>query len=316
MTRHVAIVVAGLMAGLPGLARAESAALLPVSGVNVHEGYLAAASSVARDHLEQNGYAVVVAPGAPGAVEMAGADAVSQARAMGARFGVVVHVTRLGASAKVKLTAYDATSNMVSYRGMLTALTPEDLDVVMARLVKGMSTGQPPQDTADIETVTEKESGALNKVQATSVFGVRMSGVMPLNSPDGAGDGMPGLGVFWLYDVRTFLADISLDFHAKDDNGDFMVSLGAYYPFSRDNTTMYAGGGLRYGVTEYGGEGGTGMAAYGAFGLLFGRLSTVQVRGELALFQNFFREREINDTGDLVDSSRNTGVLLSGGLGF
>jgi hypothetical protein len=316
MTRTVVFSVLVLLAvGAPSVARAqERAALMPAAGVNVHEGYLSAAQQVARDYLEQNGFAVAVAPGAPGTMEMGGAEAIAQAREMGARYAVVVTVTRLGSSAKVKLTVYDASANVVSYRGQLTAGTPDDLDAVMARLVKGLATGQAPADTADIETVTDKESDPLNKMRATSVFGVRMGAVVPLNSPDGAGGGLPGLGVFWLYDMRTFLAEVGVDFHAKDGDGDFTVDIGAYYPLTRANTTAYVGGGMRYGFTEYGGEGGSGLALFGAGGVLFGRLSTVQLRGELLVFQNLFTESEFD--GTRTNRTRNTGAVFSVGLGF
>jgi hypothetical protein len=305
----------------PLAAHAETAALLPPSGVNVHEGYLSAAGSLARDYLEENGYQVVVVarpPDAPVAsIEMSGGEAVAQAAGAGARYAVVVHVTRLSNSAKVKLTVYDATSNVVFYRGTLTAGSPDDLDAVMQRLVKGLVTGQPPAETGEIDTVTEKESDPLNKVTATSVRGLRLGAVVPFNKPEGSEDGLPGLGVFWLYDVRSFLADISLDFHSKENAGDFTVSLGAYYPFSRTNTTAYAGGGLRYGFSDYGGsasDGGSGMSVYAAGGVLFGRMSTVQLRGELGFFQNFFRETTFTDGPN--EHSRSNGVIVSAGIGI
>jgi hypothetical protein len=295
----------------PALAHAEKVAVLPASGVNVHEGFLQAAQSLTRDHLEEAGFQVIALEGPAATQEIPGGYAVSQAKPYGVRFAVVIHITRLASSAKVKLTAYDVVANTVSYRGQLTAGSPDDLDSVIARLTKGMATGQAPEDTAEIDTVTEKESDAYLKKKATSVFGLRLGASAPLHSPDGSPNALPGFGVFWLYDVRTFLADVSLDFHTKDGDGDFNVSLGAYYPFSRENTTPYLGGGMRYGTSEYGGNGGSGISAYAAVGVLIGRLSTVQLRGELALFQNLFEENQ--DAGSAAYSN---GFIVSAGIGF
>jgi hypothetical protein len=292
-------------------AHAERIALLPVTGVNVHEGYLQATQDLVRGHLEEAGYQVVPIPGPNGSSEIDPGTAVGLAQQVQARYAVVVHITRLGNSAKVKLTAYDAATAQVAYRGQLSAGSPDDMDAVSERLAKGMATGQPPADTGEIDTVTEKESDPLLKRTATNVFGVRIGVVTPLNRPsEGSEEGLPGLGVFWLYDVRSFLADISLDFHTKGGEGDFTVALGAYYPTSRANTTPYIGGGLRYGTADYGAGGSSGVSAYAGLGLLLGRLSTVQLRGEADFFFNLFRE-------DAAGSpTRSAGLMLSAGIGF
>jgi hypothetical protein len=63
-----------------------------------------------------------------------------------------------------------------------------------------------------------------------------------------------------------------------------------------------------------GGAGATGISGALTAGLLFGRLSTVQLRGEVSLFQNFFREdRDFDGTGG---GTHNTGIVFSGGIGF
>jgi hypothetical protein len=240
---------------------------------------------------------------------------VEQGRAVAARFAVVVHVTRFGGSAKVKLTSYDVGSGAVQFRGTLTAGTPDGLDAVMARLAKGMATGEAPRDNAEIDTVTQREADPYKKVRATSVRGVRISGLALLHAPDGT-DGAPGIGVFWLYDVRSFLADVALDFHSNEEVGDFSVALGAYYPFARTNTAPYLGGGLRYGYADYGGDGAWGISGYAAVGLLFGRLSSVQLRGEAMVFQNLFREEERDDVDGSATRRRSTGLIVSAGLGF
>ena len=302
-----------------GLATASAAhaadriALLPVAGVNIHEGYAAAAQSLTRDALQGNGFEVVAIPGAGGTQEATPQVAMGLAQSNGARFAIVMQVTRLSSLAKVKLAAYDAATGQMVYVASLSAGTPDDLDKVITRLVAGFATGKPPTETAEIDTVTQQEADPYLKQKATQVFGVRMSVVAPLNRPDGSDEGgLPGLGIFWLYDVRAFLADVSLDFHSKENEGDFTVALGAYYPFSRSNTTLYLGGGIRYGAADYGNESQSGIGGFGGAGVLFGRLSTVQLRGEVMYFQNLFSSTN-NEGSDGVHTG---GIMASAGIGF
>ncbi len=305
------LISTALLLAIPTAAHAERVALMPTSGVNVQEGYLAATHAVAQGYLEKAGYEVVTIAGPHAQMEPDYNTAIAMGRQTGARYTVVVHLARLGSSAKVKLTAYDNATGQVAYRDQLDAATPDDIDPVLARLVRGMATGQPASDTGDINTVTQKEEKPLRKRKATNTFGVRIGVVMPTSRPDAGDDtGIPGMGLFWMYDVRTFLAEIATDFHATSDEGDFTISIGAYYPFSKDNTTAYAGGGLRYGMADYGGASGSGISAYGALGILMGRLSTVQLRGEADFFVDLFQN---GPDGEKVTS---TGVIINAGIGF
>jgi hypothetical protein len=281
MLKHIILATIFILA-VPAVAHAERVALLPTSGVNVQEGYLAATHAVARGYLEKNGFEVVAIAGAHGTTEPDLNQAIAAARQSGARYAVVIHLARLGKTAKVKLTMYDATAGRPAYRDQLDAGTPDDIDPVLARLVKGMATGQSAADTGDINTVTEKEADPLRKLKATSVFGIRIGVVMPTTRPnDGDEAGIPGMGVYWMYDVRTFLAEVGMDFHAKDGEGDFTINIGAFYPFSKQNTSVYGGGGLRYGSADYGDGGAeSGISAYAGVGVIIGRLSTVLLRGE------------------------------------
>ena len=305
------LISSALLLATTSVAHADRVALMPTSGVNVHEGYLQATHAVAQGYLEKAGYEVVTIGGPHATMEPDYSTAVTAGRQVSARYVVVVHMARLGNSAKVKLTAYDAASGQVAYRDQLDAANPDDIDPVLARLVRGMATGQPASDTGDINTVTAKEADPLRKRKATNVFGLRIGVVMPTTRPDGGEEqGLPGMGLFWMYDVRTFLAEVATDFHAKDGEGDFTVSIGAYYPFSKDNTTAYAGGGLRYGMADYGGGSDSGISAYAALGALMGRLSTVQLRGEVAFFINLF------ENGPTEAKATSTGLLVNAGIGF
>jgi hypothetical protein len=300
----------------PAAASAERVAVVPTSGINLHQGYLEAAGDVFRGHLLGTGrYDVVLVPGESGKYEASATDAVRLASAAAADLAAVLHVTRLGSTARVRLTVYRVATGHVVHRDELGAGTPDDIDPVLQRMATGLATGKSARDTADIHTVTRRESDPLLKMAATNVFGIKLGFVAPRNSvSDDAADFIPGFSAFWLYDVRSFLAEIDVGFHSKDGDGDVAVGLGTYYPLSRGNISPYVGGGLKWAFSEYGGDGASGIQLYGAGGVLVGRLSSVQLRGEVAYFVNTFAERSY-DSGK--DSGTNVhGMSFSVGIGF
>jgi hypothetical protein len=129
---------------------------------------------------------------------------------------------------------------------------------------------------------------------------------------------MAGLGLFWLYDARSFLGEIALDLHSGDNATSFDIGIGGYYPFSKENFTPYVGGAMAYSITDLGGNGAKGLRLQPAFGFLFGRISTTQFRGELGYFFNTFGERAydpntLTETGDRHFAH---GPQFSIGLGF
>jgi len=316
--------VGWLLAGLlliPAVAGAETVALFPATGLNVHEGYLAAAQDVMRGALERTGrFQVTMVPGKPGAEEVAPAQVLATARALKADLAVTVRITRLGNVARARLAAWRVENGALLHTDELAAATPDDLDPVLQRLAAGLAAGKPARDTAEIETVTQKEAEAYAKVKATNTFGLRLGGIFPMNAAGSTAEkALPGGGIFWLYDARSFLADVSVDLHGAGDSIAFGVGLGAYVPFSRANIAPYLGGGLRWSATRFGSEaeveGGNGIAVFGAGGVLIGRLTTVQVRLEAGWFLNLYSHKSKTVPAPAGEHLCH-GPTLSAGLGF
>jgi hypothetical protein len=298
----------------PAPARAERVALLPATGTNVHEGHLAAATDVLRAYLERTGRfeaAIVPSPAAPGA-EPTWAQLGETARAAGADLAVTLRIARLGNTALVRLGAYRP-DGALAYADELSAATPDDLDPVLRRLAEGFAQGRPAREVAQIDTVTQKEAAPYRKQRATHVVGLRLGAIMLLNAASSSSDTatVAGGGVFWLYDARSWLAEVGMDLMRSEHAHLVAVGLGAYYPFSRGDVSPYLGGGVSYAWTDTGGDDAAGLQLRAVLGFLFGRLSNVQLRADVGWVANTFGER--TPTGERRVAN---GPLLTVGIGF
>lgn len=323
--------------------RLQTVAVLPVTGENLAPEILSAADDILRDHLQRAGvYAVIEAPrnppaappAAPGVPPMAAppvqeptpAAAAQIGASLGAELAVVVRLTHFGSSARLRLTAYaTGTGQVVYWDSILINGGPDELDVAIQRLVNGMKTGKPVRDSAELETVTDKETQALNRREANKSFGLRITSLLPFNAQDGKFEAVTAGGLFWLYDARSWMADVAVDI-GGGANGRFFAdaALGAYYPLLREDFTPYVGGQIRWAEMSLGGSGAGGLTLQPTVGILLGRLSSVQIRVEGGYFFNTFGEASAttydSTTGTVVaggsDRHYARGFVFSGGIGF
>ena len=110
-----------------------------------------------------------------------------------------------------------------------------------------MQTGKPVRESAELETVTDKEMMRLNRREANKSFGVRLTELLPFNSAGQDFQSLTAGGLFWLYDARSWMADIAVDIGGGAQGRFFIdASLGAYYPFLREDFTPYLGAQIRW----------------------------------------------------------------------
>jgi hypothetical protein len=351
---RISCLAVSLVAVVAGVARAEpparvqTVAVMPVTGDNVSPEILSAAYDILKDHLQRAGvYSVVeparpsplvpaappAAPGAPPAPpppapileEPTPTVAAHMGAAVGAELTVVIRVTHFGNSARLRLTAYSTGNAQVTYwDSILINGGPDELDVAIQRLVDGMKSGKPVRDSAELETVTGRETLALNKREANKSFGVRISSLLAFGQAGGTFEPITAGGLFWLYDARTWMAGFALDIGGGSNNRFFIdAALGAYYPLLREDFTPYIGGEIRWAELQLGGSGASGMIVQPTAGILLGRLSSVQIRAELGYFFDTFGETGstlYNSQGVLVtnDTSKHygQGFVFSAGIGF
>ncbi len=302
--RPASALAACLLAAFPAAALgAERLALLPATGANVAPAELAAATDVLRSHLEATGRfevlraTSVAAPGEePGPFEAAAA-----ARTIGADAALVLRVSRLSGRATARLAAYRAADGARLHVDEIGALGADDLDPALQRLAKGLALGRPARQVAEVDTVTERETQPRLRRPSASGTGYRVGAMGLVNRPDpGRRTGLvSGLGFLWSYDADAWMADLALDFATSDldptSNPDRLVAFGASVlrPFSREDTSLYAGGGLALVASRLGGrEGGSGLQLRGTVGWLAGRLSDTSFRVEATGFLDTFPEKE------------------------
>jgi hypothetical protein len=312
----------GLVA--PATVRADEplpVVLLPASGVNVSPTILDAARDLLKDHLQRTGrYMVITGAGAPTTEEPTASMAIGQAQAAHAQQAVVLRLIHLGPSTRVRFTVYGLTGQVVYWDSMAITGGPGDMDVVLQRLVRALIMGKPVRDSAELETVTNDEMDTLKRRTANKVFGLHVFTLLPFNTPDDKFKAVPGIGLFWMYDARSWMADIAVDLGGAGQRELFDVSLGGYYPFLREDFTPYLGGKVRYGYFSFGGAGSAGLALEPTFGILLGRTSSVQLRAEVGYFVSAFAEdvqTTVNYQTMTTGADRvSHGPSLTVGLGF
>jgi hypothetical protein len=302
------------------LAASRTVAVLPITGDSVAPEILQAAGELLKDHLQRSGaYNVVTPPAGSSTAEPTAAQAAQQAAALGAEQAIVLRITHFGNSARIRLNTYAVPSGQVVYWDSIAISNgPDELDTVVQRLVHAMITGKPVRDSAELDTVTDKEGESLNRRKANKSFGVRLFTLLPLGTADDAFAALPGGGIFWLYDARSWMADISFDLGGGKGNHTYYdAAIGAYYPLLREDITPYIGGVVRLAHMQLGGQGAGGMTLQPTAGILLGRLSSVQLRAEAGYFFNTFGERSA-ETSDTPPSGLHYGhgFVVNIGMGF
>jgi hypothetical protein len=312
--------LAALLAAPAGAREPDAVVVLPATGSNIHPGHLAAATDVLRVQLERAGLRVLPVPaGSSTAQEPTPEQAGAAAERAGAAWAVTLRIARLGTNAVCRVGSY-LPGGRLSRADELTASSPEDLEPVLRRLALSLVTGRPARELAELETVTEREADPFLKYVATHYFGIRLGAFFAREQggTDPHTASLNGGGIFWLYDARWFIAEVSVDLQTKgEDDSIFGVGIGAYYPFTRGNVAPYLGGGLAYSWVEHSVPGaqpadGKGISFRAGGGLIVGRLSTVHFRIDGGFWFDAFQSVEKGSGA----SHRYWGPQLNLGLAF
>jgi hypothetical protein len=271
----------------PGLAAAATGVVTvtPLVGTGVHADLVNGATRLLALALRDEGLTVVeLEPGA--------APAANTQQVRGS-------IVTIGRKAIVEIELTDVTGASL-WRGRLTAATPEDLDKVLSRLADGLANRSSVQEYRDIYSVTDAEARALAREEANSSFGLRIGGVSMFRDDT---EFLPGFGVSWLYDMRSFMIDTTLEYQGIGVDRETFggLWLTGLFPFSEKDLSPYAGLGLGVigyervaqcvtegdflgdecdGGYDYRDDGGAGLGFQGAVGVILGRTRSVNLRAE------------------------------------
>jgi len=145
----------------PGfVSAADDVLLFQFKGIGVDYDLVEAVTSIFHGALAEEGvYQPVFAAEILGDVDCHDVScAVELAREAGIGKAVTGNVTRLGNKIIVRVQLIDADKEKIEYSDDGVSQTEEDLDVVLSRLAKSLSTGRKMEDTAEVGLITEKET--------------------------------------------------------------------------------------------------------------------------------------------------------------
>jgi hypothetical protein len=200
----VTVIVLVLLSGTASAA--EKVLLLRFQGTGADEELITAVTTLFQGALTEEGvYQAVSAAEALGETEYYDqANAAAMAREAG--FGKVVtgSLTRLGAKIIVRVQLIKADDGTVVYSDDGVSQTEEDLDVVVARLAKSMSTGKKMEATAEVGLITEKELEQARRRESFSSKSFSVGFMWPTAKSMGGADRLVVLDLAYQYDTSDF----------------------------------------------------------------------------------------------------------------
>lgn len=125
----------------------------------------------------------------------------------GLRKAVISSVTRLGSKILVAAQLVESRSGRVAAAADGTALSEEDLDVVIKRMARAISTGRTVEETAELGLITEDESSVPLRRGSFTSQGLRIGFIWPSGDSMGKVDRLTVLDFVYQYEsLDYFLA--------------------------------------------------------------------------------------------------------------
>lgn len=319
------MVLVGCLAGPAGAV--EEPILFRFQGVGVTDDLIDAAMMLFSGSLVEEGtYQPVSATDVLGYVECyEAACAATHGREAGFDKAIVGSLTRLGDKIIVRVQLVDTRDGAVIVSEKGTSDTEEDLDVVLSRLAKSITTGKEFDRTVEVGTVTEKEASESKRRKSDSSKGLRVGFLWPTNDSFGNNvDRLIALDFAYQYDMPDFFLMGRSGLRWGDESVDVCfldVKIGRY--LGRGDFTPFLNGGL--GVHYIRGKGtfsvtdaqGTRIETWddGSYGLVFlGGAGVTAFRTYNFQFQidvdYFVMLDEINEDGPVGSEARRPQGLL------
>ncbi|MEO0294329.1 MAG: hypothetical protein ABIN61_08950 [candidate division WOR-3 bacterium] len=245
-------------------------------------------------------------------------------RQLGLEEVVFGSITKLGEKHIISAVAIKSQTGEIFFSDKATATTPEDLDVCVSRLVKGIKEGKKVGETVEIEKITEEEVWKAEKRKKSFYAGGIVLNVSKLFAGYGdvQGKTLYGYGFVGWYETPNLVGELNarvlvLPLEEEDtlylgnrNMTESKIGVSILYFFSRKDFSPYLGGGLALTAIQRGYyESGIGMALEVAGGLALFRTYDFRFLLEGRISTNF--QELFGDKGPHVNGILSLGILYT-----
>lgn len=212
-------------------------------------------------------------------------DATKQA---GADKMYVLRISPLGSKLIVELQELTTTQEVVAVR-TITANNPEELDIIIPRVVTALVEKKSVEETAKVNTVSSPEQRTWGKKPGEILLGLGIVFGGPIaNSTGGIIYGFDGM---FAYEMERFRLNLDLGgmFDAREnEKGMFRFSFGADYLMFLEDWSPYVGASLGYLTLKTDHLDNSGVGFFPHIGMEFFRLHKVRMLVEVGCIIPFF----------------------------
>jgi len=211
---------------------------------------------------------------------------------------LIADMSAIGNLLIVNMKMFNTSSGNMVWSDALKADALEDLDPVIRLLANALGSETPAVDAGDIYSVTQYESKELNRREANKSWGLTIGGgaILASKVKDPA---LSGFGVVLSYDIRDLILDVKGEVYLGENNTNARrLGFNLLKPISDNDLSMFYGGGFFYGGMSYDRDkdwvypngqwnpypdyNNSGLEIEGNFGVIFNRLSSIQLRAMIS----------------------------------
>jgi hypothetical protein len=288
----IALSIFGLL--LPLAAAGQTTAIVVITDDGgIGEASARTARQLASDELRANGVAVATSPELDRLLPLS-EEVKKIAQAAGAQKIYALTLSALGGKIIVRVEEFTADLQPIQNR-RLSSRGPEELDIVIPRVVKALITGKSAEDSAEIDTVTQQEGRKWEKKPGEFMWG---GGVM---LGGGLAEGALiayGFDLRSVYEMKHFRLNAVTGgiLNVKDKGNGFIYGMvGASYIPSSSDWSPYFGGGFAYLASGVDGKVGNGVGANVHVGFEAFRLHRARMLIEFGALLPFY---QVEDNGE------------------
>ncbi len=286
-------------------ARAQEKIYMPYFEViNIHEDYQVATTRLLKLYIEGNSQTQLYLPELSTPIKnQTKEDAMAIAKTQNIKHIIIGELNRVGETVIVSLSMFNTENGVKEWSTIQKAQNPDDLDPIMQKIAFAINNRHSNVSAENIYNVTDYNAAQLNKMNATTNFGVEIGGgPVFLNA---ANNFPAGLSFMFSGDMRDLIFDIKGSLYFSDIRFT-NLSLIVNYPLTKSPKTPYLNGGIGFGATSYQDKTdaidyrGNGLTFYGGAGYLFNRTSNISLRLNADLFFSSYQVKNTYPAGIIV----------------